>query len=105
MTPTFNRCPLCWMLHSADFTCSGRLAQPLPIAGYTSQTDLNVKRVNANKELEERVMRVLDAHRAEAAYDQRFVSMAISHVQEAFMCLNRAVFKPERIRLPEDVQP
>lgn len=36
------------------------------------------------------------------ALDQRFVSMAVSHFQEGFMCLNRAIFQPTRIKLPED---
>lgn len=78
------------------------MAEGLPVRGYTSQSDDKVALVNANKELEERVLRQLDAMRANAACDQRMVSLAITGVQEAFMWANRAVFQPTRIALPGD---
>lgn len=59
--------------------------KPLPVAGYTGQNDENC-----------------DELRKMTALDQRFVSMAVSHFQEGFMCLNRAIFQPTRIKLPED---
>ena len=75
----------------------------LPVSGYQPQTDDKVQTVNRNKEFEERLLRICDELRArQDLYDGRFVSMAISHFQEGFMCLNRAVFQPGRIRLPED---
>lgn len=35
-------------------------------------------------------------------YDQRWIAIARTHFQEGFMALNRAVFQPQRIELPED---
>lgn len=84
------------------------------IAGYTAQSDAKVDAVNQNKVLEERLLRVLDGYAdgvppainfpsAPALdIDKRWLSIARTHFQEGFMALNRAVFQPQRIRLPED---
>lgn len=77
----------------------------LPVKGYQSQSDEAVALVNENKELEERVLRQIDRHvrnRDSQEIDQRMVALARTKVQEAFMWLNRAVFQPKRIKLPED---
>ena len=74
----------------------------LPVSGYVAQTDDKVAFVNENKALEERVLRQLDAMRANAAFDQRMVSVAFTGIQEDFMWANRAVFQPTRVKLPED---
>ena len=74
----------------------------LPVSGYVPQTDAKVSLVNENKALEERVLRQLDAMRANPACDQRMVSIAFTGIQEAFMWANRAVFQPTRVALPED---
>lgn len=78
--------------------------QPLPVKGYSAQTDDKVAFVNDNKDLEERVLRRLDQMRATPEFDQRMVSEAITCIQAAFMWANRAVFQPERVKLPEDGQ-
>lgn len=76
---------------------------PLPVAGYTAQTDDKVQVVNRNKEFEERLLRLCDEFRQrQDLYDGRWVSIAVTHFQEGFMALNRAVFQPSRIKLPED---
>lgn len=81
----------------------------LPVSGYQPQSDHNVELVNHFKELEERLLREIDAMRDSPGttprYDQRFLSIAQTHFQEGFMSLNRAVFQPQRIRLPDDEQP
>lgn len=75
----------------------------LPVKGYQSQSDDNVRVVNINKELEERVLRQIDAmYDSDAPYDHRMMAIARTGIQEAFMWLNMAVFQPGRIRLPED---
>lgn len=84
----------------------------LPVAGYKPQSNGNIAVVNYNKELEERVLRQIDAmERANsncranseiAPYDPRMMALAKTGIQEAFMWLNRAVFQPGRIALPED---
>lgn len=74
----------------------------LPVAGYQPQTDDKVATVNHAKELEERVLRHLDALKADATSDKRMVALAITGIQDAFMWANRAVFQPGRVKLPED---
>lgn len=74
----------------------------LPVKGYTGQSDEKVSFVNGNKELEERVLRRLDEMAAIEDFDQRMVALARTNIQDAFMWANRAVFRPERAKLPED---
>lgn len=88
---------------------------PLPVAGYTAQSDEKVALVNSFKADEERLLRKLDhllgqqgnvsprdVHDGKAMVDPRWIAIARTHFQEGFMALNRAVFQPQRIRLPED---
>ena len=80
------------------------LHKGLPVAGYVDQNAENVALVNAHKEMEERVLRrfeTLQAH--DSPHDRRMAALAITKLQEAFMWANRAVFKPGRVKLPEDV--
>lgn len=74
----------------------------LPVAGYNPQSDDKVALVNVNKQIEERVMRQIDAMTGVAGIDQRMVAICRTKTQEAFMWLNRAVFQPGRVKLPED---
>lgn len=76
----------------------------LPVAGYVSQTPDKVALVNENKILEERVLRQIDAMAGMQDTDKRMVAIARTGIQEAFMWLNRAVFQPTRVALPEDAQ-
>lgn len=93
--------------------------EPLPVSGYTAQSAEKVALVNSFKEIEERLLRELDALSLERTsiakkwgaidkqtpyptYDLRWIAVARTHFQEGFMALNRAVFQPQRIRLPED---
>lgn len=73
---------------------------PLPVKGYTVQSDEKVALVNENKLIEELVLRQIDRHISDidsSGIDQRMVALARTHVQEAFMWLNRSVFQPERL--------
>lgn len=95
------------------------------VAGYTAQPDAKVALVNEFKADEERLLRKLDrlaAPRAKLSSDKplspgewaeveidpipevdgRWLAIARTHFQEGFMALNRAVFQPQRIKLPED---
>jgi len=75
----------------------------LPVAGYRKQSEKNVELVNKAKEIEERALRHLDELRSGGSdFDQRMVSLAVTGIQEAFMWANRAVFQPDRVKLPED---
>lgn len=87
--------------------------QGLPVSGYQPQSDEKVALVNRFKEMEERLLRVIDALGAQnanmpnangtfSAADPRWLAIARTHFQEGFMALNRCVFQPKRISLPED---
>lgn len=74
--------------------------EPLPIKGYTTQPETTVSMVNANKELEERLLRMLDVLADAGAADPRWLAIARTNIEQGFMALNRAIFKPQRIKLP-----
>ena len=77
----------------------------LPVKGYEPQSQHNVEIVNHFKEVEERLLRELDVmfdSGATPRFDNRWLAIAKTHFQEGFMALNRSVFKPSRIALPED---
>lgn len=74
----------------------------LPVAGYRPQSDEAVQLVNGHKRLEETVLRHLDRMRENAAIDQRWLAIGRTHIEEAFMAINRSVFRPGRVRLPTD---
>lgn len=73
--------------------------QPLPVAGYTTQSDDKVATVNINKQLEEQVLRRLDDLKEQPGIDQRWLAIGRTSLEQAFMAINRAVFQPQRIKL------
>jgi hypothetical protein len=79
----------------------------LPVKGYRPQNQDAVDAVNENKVLEERLLRHIDevAYREGITMDGRWCAIAKTHLELAFMALNRAIFKPERASLPEDPRP
>lgn len=75
----------------------------LPVAGYQPQDALAVTLVNRNKEAEERVLRILDdLENGVENVDKRWLAIARTSIEQGFMAANRAVFKPGRIKLPDD---
>ena len=74
--------------------------QSLPVAGYTNQSQQRVELVNANKQIEERVLRLLD-NLPSAGGDPRWTALARTHIEIGFMAMNRAVFQPTRVELVE----
>jgi hypothetical protein len=76
----------------------------LPVAGYTAQSNKAVATVNYHKAMEERILRQIDALAQQGAGDPRWRAIARTHIEEGFMALNRSVFNPQRINLPEDSQ-
>lgn len=71
------------------------------IKGFTDQTEKNKANVNANKETEERIYRTL-TRLTEEGYDKRYLDWAEQCFMTGFMYMNRAIFQPSRIALPED---
>ena len=71
--------------------------QPLPVSGYTTQSDDNVSLVNANKRREEYILRVLDEMATMPEIDKRWLAVGRTHIEQGFMAINRSVFKLKRI--------
>lgn len=77
----------------------------LPVSGYQPQSDAKVAFVNENKAVEERVLRQFDKVAISlkpGEVDQRWYAIGRTAIEQGFMALNRAVFQPQRISLPED---
>lgn len=76
----------------------------LPVAGYKAQPQDRIDLVNGFKADEERLLRKLDALREGGPdVDQRWLALGRTQLEQAFMAINRAVFRPDRAPLPEDV--
>lgn len=76
-----------------------------PVKGYNDQPGFKLTIVNSFKELEERALRRLDevAKNAEpGSIDGRWYAIGRSHLEQGWMAINRAVFQPGRVELPED---
>ena len=74
----------------------------LPVGGYRPQSNEAVGLVNVNKEIEERVLRILDDPKAREDVDQRWLAIGRTQIEDGFMAVNRSIFKPGRVSLPED---
>lgn len=79
-----------------------------PIKGYRDVSGDRKDMVNENKEVEETILRKLDylsqlrdEHGAPFV-DGRWLAIARTHIEEGFMAMNRAIFRPQRIKLPGD---
>lgn len=72
----------------------------LPVSGYAPQGQEAVDKVNRNKSAEEWVLRLIDEYTADPEVDKRWLAIAKTHIEEGFMAMNRAIFKPTRIALP-----
>lgn len=75
---------------------------PLPVHGYTAQTALAVDLVNQNKIAEEDILRMLDEYAKREDVDKRWLAIGRTHLEQAFMAINRAIFRPQRIKIPGD---
>jgi hypothetical protein len=80
---------------------------PLPVSGYKPQSQNKVDEVNINKRLEEVVLRRLDDMAVLAGsgtnhfVDARWLAVGRTHIEQAFMAINRAIFQPERVKIEE----
>lgn len=82
-------------------------AQGLPVHGYKpTQPPEALAAVNGFKLDEERLLRKLDALAAGGqglpSVDGRWLAIGRTALEQAFMAINRAVFQPQRVELPED---
>ncbi len=73
--------------------------KPIPVAGYKAQSQATIDAVNENKRAEEHLLRLLDEMKANPNIDQRWLAIGRAHLEQAFMAINRAIFKPGRVEL------
>lgn len=76
----------------------------LPVSGYKPQSAEKVALVNRFKEAEERLLRMIEDARCPDGMAPRWKALAVTHFEQGFMALNRAVFQPGRVALPEDAE-
>lgn len=69
----------------------------LPVEGYRPQSGEAVAQVNLNKQMEEHVLRLLDELAANPEVDGRWLAIGRTSIEQGFMAVNRAVFKPSRL--------
>jgi len=75
--------------------------EPLPVLGYTAQNDLAVDLVNNNKKTEEMTLRLLDRLVTNDMIDKRWLAIGRTHIEQGWMAINRAIFKPERVKFTD----
>lgn len=75
----------------------------LPVLGYRAQPTTAIDLVNANKQIEETTLRILDTL-AELGpdIDQRMLAIGRTAIEQGFMWANRSIFRPARVKLPDD---
>lgn len=78
------------------------MTRGLPVHGYTDQPTDKIEAVNQNKIAEERILRQLDILGQQGECDPRWLAIARTHFDQAWMSLNRAIFRPERVKLDGD---
>lgn len=72
---------------------------PLPVAGYKAQSGETVELVNGNKRVEEATLRILDSLAKDPSIDQRWLAIGRTHLEQAWMAINRSIFQPKRVDL------
>jgi hypothetical protein len=73
--------------------------QPIPVSGYKPQSQETIDRVNDNKRVEEALLQTMDEMQGDANFDQRWLAIARTDIEKGFMALNRAIFRPDRVKL------
>ena len=83
-----------------DTRRSEKVHTPMPVLGYVGQKEAATDAVNKNKIIEELMLRRLDELAADPvlAVDGRWLQIGRTELEKAFMAINRAVFKPERVK-------
>lgn len=71
--------------------------KPLPVSGYTPQSNANIELVNRNKDVEELVLRIIDdLDKGDRDVDPHWLEVGRTHIEQGFMALNRAIMQPKR---------
>lgn len=75
----------------------------LPVPGCRPQGDAAITKVTKNKQAEECVLRILDDLGADPETDKRWLAIGRTAIEQGFMAVNRAIFKPARLENIEEV--
>lgn len=73
--------------------------EPLPVEGYKPQSEGSVALVNHNKRQEELALQNLDRLAERSDVDKRWLAIGRTHLEQAYMAINRAIFQPTRVKL------
>ncbi|WCA60264.1 hypothetical protein G6M16_007040 [Agrobacterium tumefaciens] len=71
----------------------------LPVLGYRDQNEENLDLVNTNKQLEEVILTRLDLLAQLEDIDKRWLALGRTQIEQGFMAINRAIFKPGRVQI------
>lgn len=74
--------------------------KPMPVLGYTEQSEDNVNLVNHNKVLEEEALLAVDLLDHRDDVDHRWLAIGRTHMELAWMAINRSIFQPKRAKKP-----
>jgi len=74
----------------------------LPVSGFGPVTGEAVNLVNVNKDVEERILRILDDLADRHDVDRWWLAIGRTDIERGFMAINRAVFQPARVELADD---
>lgn len=72
---------------------------PIPVSGYKPQSQETIDLVNLNKATEETSLRALDHLATLDFVDKRWLQIGRTQLEQAYMAINRSIFKPNRITL------
>lgn len=82
------------------------MQKPAPIAGYRPVSEAMRQLVNINKHMEETALRQLDTLATitvvdgeDVEIDKRWLAIGRTHMEQAWMAINRAVMRPGRVIL------
>lgn len=72
---------------------------PIPVSGYKPQSQETIDLVNLNKATEETALRALDHLATLDFVDKRWLAIGRTQLEQAYMAINRSIFKPNRTSL------
>lgn len=89
--------------HISEVVEPPKAAAPVtPIKGYRQLSAVELEMINEFKNAEEELLRALDKM-VGSEVDQRWLSIGRTHLEQAFMAINRSIAKPGRVVLAVDL--
>lgn len=77
-----------------------RPQQPQPTPQMTAPSPMET--IGHLRVTEENLLRLMDKLQQQPNVNQRWIALARTHLEQAFMCMTRGIFNPARIKLPGD---